>query len=220
MFTGLIEEIGKIKATTKTEKSAKLTISAKKVLEDLKIGDSISTNGVCLTVTSFSANSFQVDVMAETVRRSNLHMLVAGDSVNLERAMQLGERLGGHMVSGHIDGIGEIIGYEEEENAVWVTILPKQELLRYIIEKGSIAIDGISLTVAHVDERDFKVSIIPHTKDSTTLLKKKLGAIVNLECDMVGKYIEKLMRAERQTTYYGAEDGRIDMKMLKENGFC
>ena len=220
MFTGLIEEIGEIRSTTKTGNGIVLTIKAKKVLEGLKVGDSISTNGVCLTVTSFTKNSFQVDVMAETIRKSNLYLLSSGDAVNLERAMKLGERLGGHMVSGHIDDTGEIIGYEEESNAVWVTILPKKRLLRYIIEKGSVAIDGISLTVAFVDERMFKVSIIPHTKACTTLLKKKLGSIVNLECDMVGKYIEKLMQIEGQTIYCEAEESKIDMEMLKENGFC
>lgn len=215
MFTGLVEEIGNIKAITKSTKSAKITIKASKVLEKVKLGDSISTNGVCLTVTDFSTNYFTVDVMAETMRRSNLKNLSSGDEINLERALRLGDRLGGHMVSGHIDGVGVISKYENEENAVWITIKTPPELLRYIVEKGSIAIDGVSLTVAYVDDTSFKVSIIPHTKDVTTLLRKKIGDEVNLECDMVGKYIEKLMSIKEQKN---VKKG-IDLNFLSENGF-
>ncbi len=191
MFTGLIEEIGRVQSIIKSTKSARIIINADRILKEVKLGDSISTNGVCLTVTSFTSNSFSVDVMAETMRRSNLHILSPGDEVNLERALRLGDRLGGHLVSGHIDGMGTITKYENEDNAVWVTIETSPEVLKYIVQKGSIAIDGISLTVAYVDETVFKVSIIPHTKDITTLLRKKVGDIVNLECDMIGKYIEK-----------------------------
>jgi riboflavin synthase, alpha subunit len=215
MFTGLVEEIGNIKAVTKSTKSAKITIKASKVLEEVKLGDSISTNGVCLTVTDFSTNYFTVDVMAETMRRSNLKNLSSGDEINLERALRLGDRLGGHMVSGHIDGVGIISKYENEDNAVWITIKTPTELLRYIVEKGSIAIDGVSLTVAYVDDESFKVSIIPHTKDVTTLLRKKIGDEVNLECDMVGKYIEKLISVKEETN---AKKG-IDINFLSENGF-
>jgi len=215
MFTGLVEEVGNIKAITKSTKSAKITIKARKVLEGVKLGDSISTNGVCLTVTDFSTNYFTVDVMAETMRRSNLKNLSSGDEINLERALRLGDRLGGHMVSGHIDGVGVISQYENEENAVWITIKTPLELLRYIIEKGSIAIDGVSLTVAYVDDICFKVSIIPHTKDVTTLLRKKIGDEVNLECDMVGKYIEKLIAVKEETN---TKKG-IDINFLAENGF-
>ncbi|MDF2945207.1 MAG: ribE [Herbinix sp.] len=215
MFTGLIEEIGKVQSVVKSTKSARITIKASKVLDDVKLGDSISTNGVCLTVTDFSNHIFSVDVMAETMRRSNLRYLSSGDEINLERALKVGDRLGGHIVSGHIDGIGTVVGLENEDNAVWVTITAEKELLKYIILKGSIAIDGISLTVASVDDNTFKVSIIPHTKEVTTLLGKKAGDIVNLECDMLGKYIEKLLLSREQAT---AKHG-INMKFLSEHGF-
>lgn len=197
MFTGLIEEIGEIQNIIKSAKSAKIKIKAGKILEDIKIGDSISTNGVCLTVTEFTPDSFTVDVMAETIRRSNLSSLTAGDKVNLERAVLAGDRLGGHIVSGHIDGMGTITSYEKEDNAVWVTITARPDILKYMIQKGSVAIDGVSLTVAYIDELVFKVSVIPHTRNLTTLLKKKTGDPVNLECDMIGKYIEKLLFLRR-----------------------
>lgn len=216
MFTGLIEEIGRVQSIVKSTKSAKITVKASKVLEDVKIGDSISTNGVCLTVTEFDSKSFVVDVMAETVRRSNLNNLSPGDEVNLERALKVGDRLGGHIVSGHIDGVGTISKYEDEDNAVWITISASSELLRYIVQKGSIAIDGVSLTVAYVDNSVFKVSIIPHTKDVTTLLRKKVGDNVNLECDMVGKYIEKLLGVKEQAPVKGG----IDFNFLSEHGFA
>lgn len=215
MFTGIVEEIGKVQSIIKSTKSAKIIIQANKVLEDVRLGDSISTNGVCLTVTEFTSNSFTVDVMAETMRRSNLHILSSGDEINLERALRLGDRLGGHIVSGHIDGMGTISNYEKEDNAVWVTISTLSDILKYIVQKGSITIDGISLTVAYVDDSVFKVSIIPHTKEVTTLLKKRVGDIVNLECDMVGKYIEKLLSYKDQTQV----KGKIDMNFLNQHGF-
>jgi riboflavin synthase len=216
MFTGLIEEIGMIQSVAKGVKSAQLTISGDKVLQDMKLGDSISTNGVCLTVISFSNKSFVVDVMPETMRRSNLNNLKPGSKVNLERALKLGDRLGGHIVSGHIDGVGRISAIEEEDNATWVTIMSEAEIMKYIIEKGSIAIDGTSLTVAYVDRESFKVSIIPLTRDETTLLSKKIGDEVNLECDMVGKYIERLAMFHNDD-----HPGKtIDMNFLKENGFA
>jgi riboflavin synthase len=215
MFTGLVEEIGTVQTVTKAAKSAKITIKANWVLEGARLGDSISTNGVCLTVTEISSNCFSVDVMAETMRKSNLNFVSSGDKVNLERALRLGDRLGGHLVSGHIDGTGTITNYVNEDNAVWVTIGAAPELLRYIVQKGSIAIDGISLTVAYVDEAVFKVSIIPHTKEITTLLRKKVGDIVNLECDVIGKYIEKLLQPKEQAS--GKKS--MDMDFLRENGF-
>jgi riboflavin synthase len=215
VFTGLIEEIGILEEANKGAKSAQLTISANKVLQDIKLGDSVSTNGVCLTVVRFSNNSFTVDVMPETMRRSNLKNLKHGNKINLERALKLGDRLGGHIVSGHIDGVGLVRAIEEEDNATWVTIEAESEIMRYIIEKGSIAIDGTSLTVAYVDNKAFKVSIIPLTRDETTLLSKKVGDEVNLECDMVGKYIERF------TMFNKDNDNRreINMDFLKENGF-
>ncbi len=214
MFTGLIEEIGEIQNIIKSARSAKIKIKAGKILEAIKIGDSISTNGVCLTVTEFAPDSFTVDVMAETIRRSNLSSLTAGDKVNLERALLAGDRLGGHIVSGHIDGMGTITGYEKEDNAVWVTIAAPPDILKYIIKKGSVAIDGVSLTVAYIDEKLFKVSVIPHTRDITTLLKKKTGDPVNLECDMIGKYIEKLLLFKETQ-----KSGRISTDFLVQNGF-
>jgi len=215
MFTGLIEEIGSIESVAMSAKSAKITIKAKTVLEGVKLGDSICTNGVCLTVTEFDSGKFSVDVMAESMRRSNLKNLRKGDEVNLERALKLSDRLGGHIVSGHIDGTGKIESYVKEDNGVLITVSAGPELLRYIIEKGSIAIDGVSLTVAYVDDEVFKVSIIPHTKDVTTLLNKQPGQEVNLECDMIGKYIEKLMSFGTRP----AAKSNIDMDFLARNGF-
>ncbi|MGB8452856.1 MAG: riboflavin synthase [Anaerocolumna sp.] len=214
MFTGLIEEIGEIQNIMKSVKSAKIRIKAGVILEDAKPGDSISTNGVCLTVTEHTVDSFTVDVMAETMRRSNLNLLSQGDKVNLERALRAGDRLGGHMVSGHIDGMGTITKYEKEDNAVWITISAAGELLKYIVNKGSVSLDGVSLTVAYVDERSFKVSIIPHTRDITTLLGKKVGNQINVECDMIGKYVEKLLFTKNQEKKSG-----IDMDFLSNTGF-
>lgn len=215
MFTGIVEEIGTIKRFNISGNSGCIEIEAKKVLEGTKIGDSIAVNGICLTVVSMSDSSFCADVMAETVRRSSLSELSDGDSVNLERAMAADGRFGGHIVSGHIDGTGVIVSKVQEENAVWVTIEAPEEILNYIVEKGSICIDGISLTVASVSDRDFKVSVIPHTGEETTLLKKKTGLKVNLENDIIGKYVGKLMNisgGEKKTS-------NITMDFLIENGF-
>lgn len=214
MFTGLIEEIGIVDKIIKGPTSAQITIKAKKVTKDVQLGDSICTNGVCLTVVGFSKDSFTVDVMPETMRRSNLSHVTSGSQVNLERALRVGDRLGGHMVSGHIDGMGIIKSFVKEDNATWVTIEANPELLKYIILKGSIAIDGISLTVAYVDNQFFKISMIPLTKEETTLLSKPIGSKVNLECDMVGKYIERLMRFEHETKK------TFDLEFLKNNGFA
>ena len=191
MFTGIIEEKGMISRIMKTASQAILTIKAKKVMEDIHIGDSIAVNGICLTVTSFSANEFQADVMHETLDRTSLKMLKPGSSVNLERAMAAGGRFGGHMVSGHIDGTGRITDIKEDSLAIWYTIEASLEILRYIVEKGSVAIDGISLTVAKVTQTTFSVSTIPHTRKITTLGERKKGDMVNLENDIVGKYVEK-----------------------------
>ncbi len=214
MFTGLIEEIGEVQSVIKSVKSAKLRIGAGRILKDIKTGDSISTNGVCLTVTEHTADSFTADAMAETMRKSNLGLLSFGDKVNLERALKVGDRLGGHIVSGHIDGMGTIINYEKEDNAVWVTISISEELIKYIVHKGSVSIDGVSLTAAYADDRVFKVSVIPHTRDLTTLLIKKTGDRVNIECDMVGKYVEKLLAFREQEKKPG-----IDLDFLSKTGF-
>ena len=193
MFTGIIEEIGTVKKISLGGNSGSLEIMAKKVLDGTSVGDSIAVNGVCLTVTSKTSSSFTADVMAETVRRSSLGQLSSGSHVNLERALAANGRFGGHIVSGHIDGTGIISRLKAEENAVWVHIKAGGELLRFIVEKGSIAIDGISLTVAGISETEFSVSVIPHTGQETTLLSRKAGDKVNLETDIIGKYVEKLL---------------------------
>lgn len=217
MFTGIIEEIGEIQSIKKGEKSSRLSIKANEVLRDTKIGDSISTNGVCLTVTSISSSNFEADVMAETLRKSNLEDLKPLDRVNLERAVSIKGRLGGHIVSGHIDGIGKILSFIKEDNAVWITIKAPLEILRYIVLKGSIAIDGVSLTVAYVDDEIFKVSIIPHTGEETILLKKRIGETVNLECDVIGKYVEKLLRLDEKKI--SKKENTITESFLESNGF-
>ena len=217
MFTGIIEEIGTIKSINSTGISSQLCISANKILEDTKIGDSIAVNGVCLTVTSKKSNLFTADVMAETLRRSNLGSLIPQSKVNLERAMPANGRFGGHIVSGHIDGTGTIVETKPEGNAVWIKINCSDNLLKYIIHKGSITIDGISLTVAKVTDSDFSVSIIPHTAANTTLLQKKSGDVVNLENDVVGKYIEKLLSFQK--TDEQKPQSKITEEFLRQNGF-
>lgn len=214
MFTGIIEETGTIRAVRSGRISASLRIEASRVLEDVKVGDSISTNGVCLTVTAFDRKGFEVDVMAETMRRTNLGTLSAGSTVNLERALRPGDRMGGHMVSGHIDGTGTITGYLSEDNATWVTIAAAPEVLHYIVPRGSIAVDGISLTVVDVSDKAFKVSIIPHTGQETTLLKRKVGETVNIECDITAKYIEKFISSK-----YTETREKIDYDFLSKHGF-
>lgn len=215
MFTGLIEEIGTIYKISKGADYAEITVSAKKVLHEIKIGDSISTNGVCLTVTHFTDNALTVDVMAETMRKSNMNYLNSGDQVNLERALKLSDRLGGHIVSGHTDGVGIIVKRYQESNAVWIEVKTTENLLKYIINKGSIALDGISLTVAGLTQEGFSVSIIPHTGSETTLLSKKIGYEVNIECDMFGKYVERFMSFNKEKN----AEKTIDISFLSENGF-
>lgn len=217
MFTGIVEEIGVIQGVKNGEKSSKLLIKANKVLDKTILGDSICTNGVCLTVTNISGNIFEVDVMSETFRRSNIGQLSIGSKVNLERALTLETRLGGHIVSGHIDGIGEIISLIKDDNATWVSIKASSDILKYIVEKGSIAIDGISLTVAYIDNEMFKVSIIPHTSQETILLNKKTGETVNIECDVIGKYVEKFLGLEIKNRVVKKES--IGEAFLRENGF-
>lgn len=224
MFTGIIEETGIVERLELRGSSGRIRIRASKVLEETRIGDSIAVNGICLTVTDLAGNSFEADVMAETVRRSSLGSLGNHDRVNLERAMRADSRFGGHIVTGHIDGCGLIRSMKREENAIWVRIVPPEGLLRGIVEKGSIAIDGISLTVARVDENGFAVSVIPHTGEETTLLGKKAGDPVNLETDILGKYVEKLLfsgvaRDNKGTEAASGTDGNITLEFLQENGF-
>ena len=222
MFTGIIEEIGEIAGVKRGQVSSRLAIRGKKIFSDLKLGDSVAVNAACLTATSISGDIFEADVMAETQRRTNLGGFSNGTRVNLERAMAAGGRFGGHIVSGHIDGTGRVSSLVREENAVWVRIDAEDKILRYIIEKGSIAIDGISLTVAETGPGYFKVSIIPHTGEETTLLRRRPGDIVNLENDVVGKYVERLLNfsaGNGEAFGQKAKAGGIDLNLLSENGF-
>ena len=215
MFTGIIEEVGTVKRIQRSGSSSFIEIQATKVLEDVHLGDSIAVNGVCLTVTHFGGGMFRADVMNETLSRSSLGSLASGSPVNLERAMAAGGRFGGHIVSGHIDGTGIISDIRNDDIAVWYTVSAPPELLRYIVEKGSVAIDGISLTVAKVTDTSFSVSIIPHTAAETILGTKKTGDTVNLENDIIGKYVEKLMKpADSEAQKQG-----LTMDFLAKNGF-
>lgn len=215
MFTGIVEEIGIIQNVKRNNKSSILTIQGKKIFEDIHIGDSISVNGVCLTVTTFSNETFTADVMNETLSRSSLGNLKNDSYVNLERAMSVNGRFGGHIVSGHIDGIGKIIKIEKDDNAIWYTMTVEENLIKYIVEKGSIAIDGISLTIAKVNKKNFSVSIIPHTAQETILSHRLVGDIVNIENDVIGKYVEKLISFEKSKK----DESNITMDFLIKNGF-
>ena len=215
MFTGIVEEQGTVRSIRRGAASAVLSIGAEAVLSDLRIGDSVAVNGVCLTATGVDGSGFTADVMHETLQRSSLGALGPGSRVNLERAMAADGRFGGHIVSGHIDGTGTIAERRRDDNAVWYTVSAPPALLRYIVEKGSIAIDGISLTVASVEADRFSVSVIPHTAAVTVLGRKRPGDIVNLETDIIGKYVEKLLRPAEDT----APKGGISLEFLMENGF-
>lgn len=212
MFTGIVEEKGALKAVQRGPNWMTLTIEAAKVLEGVALGDSIAVNGVCLTVTSFAESSFTVDVMPETFEKTNLSSLPIGAKLNLERAMPADGRFGGHFVSGHVDGMGTIRSIKPLGNAIVFDIAADESLLYYMIPKGSIAIDGISLTILDVNNQSFSVSIIPHTLDHTTLKERKAGDRVNLECDMVGKYIEKFVRQRKPTS-------TLTREFLAEHGF-
>lgn len=212
MFTGIIEEIGTVRHIRTGADNCVLTVHADTILSDMHIGDSIAVNGTCLTVCGFDQNSFSADVMPETMRRTNLGRLKSGSPVNLERAMSANGRFGGHIVSGHIDGTGTIQSFRKEQNAIWINISAKPEIMHYIIEKGSVAIDGVSLTVAKLSAQDFSVSVIPHTREETILLRKKTGETVNLECDIIAKYIEKLCHIQKSS-------GGISENFLAAHGF-
>ena len=212
MFTGIIEEVGTIGSIRRGGKSIALEVQANRVLDGTRVGDSIAVDGVCLTVTALHEHSFTADVMPETVKRTTLNHLKPGSKINLERALRLSDRLGGHLVSGHIDGIGRIVERRREENAEWFRIDAGQEVLRYVVGKGSVAIDGISLTVVKADSRSFTVSIIPLTQVVTTILHKRTGDEVNIECDIIGKYVEKLVKGERPGS-------GVTLEILARNGF-
>ena len=212
MFTGIIEEIGVIKNIKRGTKSSILTIEGNVIFEDLKLGDSVAVNGVCLTVTTIYKNTFTADVMFETLNRSSLGSLNIGSNVNLERAMSANGRFGGHIVSGHIDGTGKIINKKVVDNAVLYYVSADKKILNYIIEKGSIAIDGISLTIVDITNSYFSVSIIPHTLSNTILTQKNIGDIVNLENDCIGKYVKRFMSIEEKSS-------NITEEFLMKNGF-
>ena len=218
MFTGIVEEVGYVRRVLPGSRAGAITIAARKVLEDTRIGDSIAVNGVCLTVVAMGDDEFTADVMPETLRKSGLGSLKSGDPVDLERAMAANGRFGGHIVSGHIDGTGRISDVRQEENARVVTIQAPRHILNLIVEKGSIAVDGISLTVASVGPADFSVSIIPHTAEETVLLRKRAGDVVNLENDLVGKYVQKLMSNASESAD-GAAGSGLTLEYLQANGF-
>jgi riboflavin synthase len=217
MFTGLVEELGRVKALVKGAQSARLTIAAKEIISDIKLGDSIAVNGTCLTIVDYADTWFTADVMPETVRHTVLNDLKPGDPVNLERTMKVGDRFGGHIVSGHIDGVGVIVSKTNEDNAIIVKIGAEPGIMRYVIKKGSIAIDGISLTVADAREEWFTVSIIPHTAKVTTVGIKKPGDSVNLETDVIGKYVERMLGMNQAEKAAGASC--LSIEFLAKNGF-
>ena len=214
MFTGISEEVGTVKQIVRGQHSAVLTIRAKTVLEHTKVGDSIAVNGICLTVTRLFPDGFSADVMHETLNRSALARLTIGSAVNLERAMSANGRFGGHIVAGHVDGIGHITHIRQDDTAVWYTIHAEPSILRYVVEKGSVTIDGISLTVAAVDSENFSVSTIPHTVSQTNLHERRRGDPVNLETDMIGKYVEKLLRPVPEKQH-----SAITRELLSQYGF-
>lgn len=217
MFTGLVAELGTVTALKPLKQSYHISVKANKVLQNLKIGDSVAVNGACLTVVKISGSEFTADVMPETVRLTNLRHLKNGDKVNLERTLRLCDGLDGHIVSGHVEGVGVITSKKQEGIAELVTIKTPPELLKYIIKKGSIAIDGISLTVTEVTDSCFSVSLIPHTAKETTLGFKKPGDEVNLETDIIGKYVEHLLNFK--TSAKAENTGNLTKSLLFENGF-
>ncbi|MDO4178682.1 MAG: riboflavin synthase [Phascolarctobacterium sp.] len=214
MFTGLVAELGCVKKLSRFGESYHLTVEAKKVMANLKIGDSMATNGVCLTVVQMTEHEFTVDVMPETARLTNIGMLKAGDKVNLERTLRPIDGLDGHIVSGHVEGLGTIISEKADGIAKVVTFEAPVKLLKYIIPKGSITIDGISLTVTKVTDLSFSVSLIPHTAKETTLGFKTVGDKVNLETDIIGKYVERMLNWDKKSS-----NTDIDKNFLFENGF-
>lgn len=225
MFTGLVEEVGRMNSVSRKGEAMALEISADLITDGLKLGDSISVNGVCLTATTFQRNKFTVDVMPQTYRNTNLKDLKPGSRVNLERAMLAGGRFGGHIVQGHVDGVGTITGSKRDHNAVMYEIAPADpSLFKYIISKGSITVDGISLTVVEVTGRGFSISIIPHTLSETLFAYKNTGDTVNLECDVLGKYVDHLLKYGNARDDGGSKanstsSSGMDMSFLVENGF-
>ncbi|MBO1579002.1 riboflavin synthase [Bacillus sp. XF8] len=213
MFTGIVEELGTVSNIRQSGEAMKLTIEANTILSDVKLGDSIAVNGICLTVTSFTTSSFTVDAMPETMRATSLRMLGTRSKVNLERAMAANGRFGGHFVTGHIDGIGTIVSKKQHYNAIYYKIEIPDDLLRYCLHKGSVAVDGTSLTIFDIDESSITISLIPHTVSESIIGEKVAGDIVNIECDMIGKYIERFIsKPSKQST-------SVTESFLQENGF-
>ncbi|MFU0784255.1 riboflavin synthase [Clostridium sp.] len=216
MFTGLVEEVGEVLQVSKGENYSKLSIRAEKILRGMKIGDSIAVNGTCLTVTDYGKDFFSVDIMAETLRMGSLKSLKIKSKVNLERALKLGDRFGGHIVSGHIDGTGKIVDIHDEGISTWIDIEVSQDIMKYIVLKGSVTLDGASLTVAKISNNCFSVSLIPHTKMETVLNYRKIEDKVNIECDIIGKYVEKMFLNQRSIQNKKSD---ISMDMLSKYGF-
>lgn len=214
IFTGIIEETGTVNRIERGTNSSRINVGASRVLEATKIGDSIAINGVCLTVTTLGSNYFTADIMAETLAKTNLGQTKNGQLVNLERAVRLGDRMGGHLVQGHVDGVGVIAEQKKMDIATILRVKAEAELLAYVVKKGSIAIDGISLTVADLLADSFTVSLIPHTGANTTLGFKGPGDSVNLETDIIGRYVERLL-----TRSPDRQDSKLNMGFLAENGF-
>ncbi|WP_100407124.1 riboflavin synthase [Bacillus solitudinis] len=216
MFTGIIEEVGTIDDIRQSGEAIVMKIAASSILDDVHLGDSISVNGVCLTVTSFTTKQFSVDIMPETVRATSLKGLGRGSKVNLERAMSAKGRFGGHFVSGHVDGTGHVLSKDAQHNAVYYRIGVSEELRTYMIHKGSVAVDGTSLTIFAVDNESFTISIIPHTIEQTIIGSKNVGDIVNIECDMVGKYIEQFIMRRFDAT---KANSSLTSSFLEEHGY-
>jgi len=218
MFTGLIEGMGKVIGVAKSKGDMILRIRPPYEIDECRIGESIAVNGACLTITGLKENDISMDVSGETLNRTTLGNIKQGDSVNLERALKLSDRLGGHLVQGHVDGIGQILKIEKHQRYWLIRVGIDQDLFHYIIEKGSIAIDGISLTINSCQDGYFEVNIIPETARQTTILKRKIGDLVNIETDIIAKYVEKFLLKERFVENSPAPSG-IDRKMLEKLGF-
>ncbi|CDQ18757.1 riboflavin synthase alpha chain [Halobacillus karajensis] len=216
MFTGIVEEIGTLKSVKNKTEALEVKVAASDILTDVNLGDSISVNGVCLTVTSYTDQAVSFDVMPETYRATNIHELQQGDPVNLERAMAAGGRFGGHLVSGHIDGTGKIVSKNPESNAVYYEIELSEELIQYFVYKGSIAVDGTSLTVFGVQESKVTISLIPHTMEHTVLGGKGPGDTVNIECDMIGKYVAHFLSGQNKEE----PKSKLSKQFLSDNGFA
>ena len=207
MFSGIVESIGRVRKVEGGAGGVRLSFEAREVMAGARLGDSVSVDGACLTVVGFDEEGFEVDLAPETLRRTTLGELRPGSRCNLERAMALGDRLGGHLVTGHIDGVGAVSGRRPEGDSHWITVTAPEEVMRYIVQKGSVAVDGISLTVAACDAETFSVAVIPHTAEQTTLLEKEVGSNVNLEADLVGKYVEKLFASFAEAKFSGSGAG-------------